>query len=48
MSFLREMVGQVAAVHPVDANRIYFSGHSNGCMMAQRMLAQASDLVAAA
>lgn len=47
MSFLREMVGQVAAVHPVDANRIYFSGHSNGCMMAQRMLAQASDLVAA-
>jgi polyhydroxybutyrate depolymerase len=47
VSFLREMVGQVAAVHPVDANRIYFSGHSNGCMMAQRMLAQASDLVAA-
>ena len=47
VSFLRDMVGQVAAVHPVDTSRIYFSGHSNGCMMAQRMLAEASDLVAA-
>jgi len=47
VSFLREMVRQVAVDHPVDTNRIYFSGHSNGCMMAQRMLAEASDLVAA-
>jgi poly(3-hydroxybutyrate) depolymerase len=47
VGFLREMVGQVAAAHPVNTNRIYFSGHSNGCMMAQRMLAEASNLVAA-
>ena len=48
VGFLREMVGQVVAAHAtVDTNRIYFSGHSNGCMMAQRMLAEASDLVAA-
>ena len=31
VGFLREMVGQVAAAHPVDTSRIYFSGHSNGC-----------------
>ena len=46
--FLRKVVGQVVAAHPVDTTRIYFTGHSNGAMMAQRMLAQASDMVAAA
>ena len=45
--FLRKVVEQVAAAHPVDTTRVYFTGHSNGAMMAQRMLAQASDMVAA-
>jgi len=48
VDFLREMVGQVVATYPIDSRRIYFTGHSNGAMMAQRMLAQASDMVAAA
>jgi len=47
VGFLREVVAQVAAAHPVDTTRVYVSGHSYGCMMAQRFLAQASDLVAA-
>ena len=47
VGFLREVVAQVAVVHPVDTTRVYFTGHSSGCMMAQRVLAQASDLVAA-
>ena len=47
VGFLREVVAQVAAAHPVDTTRIYVTGHSYGCMMAQRFLAQASDLVAA-
>ena len=46
VGFLREVVAQVAAAHPVDTTRIYVTGHSYGCMMAQRFLAEASDLVA--
>ena len=41
------MVTQVSVAHPVDTTRVYFTGHSYGCAMAQRVLAQASDLVAA-
>ena len=47
VGFLREVVAQVAAAHSVDTTRIYATGHSYGCVMAQRVLAQASDLVAA-
>ena len=47
VGFLREVVAQVAAAHPVDTTRVYVTGHSYGCLMAQRVLAQASDLVAA-
>ena len=37
----------MSVAHPVDTTRVYFTGHSYGCAMAQRVLAQASDLVAA-
>ena len=47
VGFLREVVAQVAAAHPVDTTRVYVTGTSYGCVMAQRVLAQASDLVAA-
>ena len=47
VGFLREVVAQVTAAHPVDTTRVYVTGHSYGCWMAQRVLAQASDLVAA-
>jgi len=31
----------------IDTKRLYFAGHSNGCMMSQAMAALSSDLVAA-
>ena len=37
----------MVAAHSVDTTRIYVTGHSYGCVMAQRVLAKASDLVAA-
>jgi len=47
VGFLRRMVGKVAVDHPIDTTRIYWMGHSNGCMQAQRMALEASDIVAA-
>ena len=48
VSFLRTVARQVIEAEPgIDPTRIYFAGHSTGCMMAQRMAIEASDLVAA-
>jgi len=49
VSFLRMLIADtmVGSDVPVDPDRVYLSGHSNGCMMAQRTAAELSDLVAA-
>jgi len=47
VGFLRELVGRVIEQHPVDADRVYVTGLSNGCAMTQRFVLEASDLVAA-
>jgi poly(3-hydroxybutyrate) depolymerase len=47
VGFLRKVVSQTASNHGVDLSRVYMAGHSNGCSMAQRMAAEASDIVAA-
>jgi polyhydroxybutyrate depolymerase len=48
VSFLRTVARQVIEAEPgIDPTRLYFAGHSTGCMMAQRMAIEASDLVAA-
>lgn len=47
VDYLREVIARTVEAYPVDENRIYLTGWSNGCMMAQRMALQASDLVAA-
>ena len=47
VGFLRRMIASVLAAHTIDPSRVYFAGHSNGCMMAQRMALNASDLIAA-
>jgi len=47
VGFLRKMTLATIAAHNVDPARVYFAGHSNGCMMAQKMALEASDLVAA-
>ncbi|MEL7155554.1 MAG: PHB depolymerase family esterase [Actinomycetota bacterium] len=47
IGYLRALVDEVSARHPVDPARVYATGLSNGCAMAQRLAADASDLVAA-
>ena len=47
VDYLRKVIAQTVAALPVDEDRIYLTGWSNGCMMAQRMALQASDLIAA-
>ncbi len=47
VGYLRRLVDVVEVHHPIDRDRIYVTGLSNGCAMAQRLAADASDLVAA-
>lgn len=47
VGYLREVIRIALERYPVDENRIYLTGWSNGCMMAQRMALEASDLIAA-
>jgi polyhydroxybutyrate depolymerase len=48
VGFLRKMVEKVSGQHDIDASRIYVTGLSNGCSMAQRLANEASDIIAAA
>ena len=43
VGFIKEMVLQVSSRYPVDKERVFATGISNGCAMAQRLAAQASD-----
>ncbi|GAB2178242.1 CE1 family esterase [Dongia sp. agr-C8] len=47
VGFIRAMVADIAAAHPLDPKRIYATGLSNGGMMAYRLGCEASDLLAA-
>jgi len=47
VAFLKDVVARVAAAYPVDRSRVYVTGWSNGCAMAQRLLAEASEVFAA-
>jgi polyhydroxybutyrate depolymerase len=47
VGFIRAMVADITATHPLDPKRIYATGLSNGGMMAYRLACEASDLVAA-
>lgn len=47
VDYLRTVIARTVENFPVDEQRIYITGWSNGCMMAQRMALQASDLIAA-
>ena len=46
--FILQMIEKIKIVHAIDEERIYASGWSNGCGMAQRLAVQASDIFAAA
>ena len=48
VGFILKMVTQLAEENPaIDLSRVYASGHSNGCALAQKLGAQASDKIAA-
>jgi poly(3-hydroxybutyrate) depolymerase len=46
VTFLSKMVEHIVAGSFVDAERVYFSGFSMGCMMSHRMALEKSELVA--
>jgi polyhydroxybutyrate depolymerase len=47
VGFIRKLVEQVSEQYDIDRNRVYVTGLSNGCSMAQRLANEASDIVAA-
>jgi polyhydroxybutyrate depolymerase len=47
VEFLLAVVEHLAARTPVDEDRLYAAGHSNGAMMAYRLAAEAADRLAA-
>ncbi len=47
VAYLRQLVDQVDAQHPVDRGRVFVTGFSNGAGMSVRMACDAADLVAA-
>lgn len=48
VAFLRALVADVSAAYTVDPKRVYAAGHSNGGIMALRLLCEASDVFVAA
>ncbi len=45
--FLIELIQKTIEELPIDKNRVYLTGWSNGCMMSQRLALEASHLIAA-
>jgi len=48
VGFVRRLIGELVSRYGADPDRIYVTGMSNGGMMAHRLAAELSDLVAAA
>lgn len=46
VTFLAAVVDDITDTQPIDRNRVYFAGHSNGAMMSYRMACERPDLVA--
>jgi polyhydroxybutyrate depolymerase len=47
VAFLRSVIDDVKAQHPIDPARVLFVGYSNGGFMSLRMVCEASELVTA-
>ncbi len=48
VGFLTQIVSLVASIRPIDMNRVYIAGFSNGGMMALRAICERPDVFAAA
>ncbi len=46
VAFIRALIEDIRTLYPIDADAIFVTGLSNGCFMAQRVAAEASDLIA--
>ena len=46
VGFVRDLVAAVDDEHGIDPDRVYLSGFSTGCVLAQRIAAEAADLFA--
>lgn len=44
VAFIEDMVMKLGQEHQLDQDRIFLSGFSNGCFLAQRLASEASDL----
>lgn len=47
VAFVRQLVEELAAEHPIDPRRVLVAGHSNGAAMAYRLACELSDVVVA-
>lgn len=47
VAFVRALVGRIAAAVPIDLDRVFAAGHSNGGILALRLACEASDTFAA-
>ncbi len=47
VSFVRELIDAIAAHYPIDPQRVFAVGHSNGGIMAYRLACELSDRIAA-
>ncbi len=47
VAFISALIDQLSATMPIDANRVYAVGHSNGGIMAYRLACELSDKIAA-
>jgi polyhydroxybutyrate depolymerase len=47
VGYLRELIAEAMTVRPIDPDRIYVLGHSNGGAMAYRLACEAADAIAA-
>jgi len=48
VAFLREVIDAVAGLYPVDRDRVFMTGYSNGGMITYRFLCEHADLLAGA
>lgn len=48
VSFLSQLLDEVAAAYPIDPSRVYVTGHSNGAVMTQMLMQKIPERFAAA